>query len=65
MVGAGGVQFLDSSNDYDFVARYEIHVHSEIDGREVAHATVDLFAASDRHGTKSATADEREGFNYV
>lgn len=42
MVGIGGGN-LGLSNDYEYnsVARYEIHVHSEIDGREVAYATVD------------------------
>nr|DAI32462.1 MAG TPA: tail tape measure [Caudoviricetes sp.] len=42
MVGVGGGT-LGLSNDYEYnsAARYEIHVHSEIDGREVAYATVD------------------------
>lgn len=42
MVGVSGGN-LGLSNDYEYnsVARYEIHVHSEIDGREVAYATVD------------------------
>ena len=42
MVGVGGGT-LGLSNDYEYnsVARYEVHVHSEIDGREVAYATVD------------------------
>lgn len=42
MVGVGGGT-LGLSNDYEYnsVARYEIHVHNEIDGREVAYATVD------------------------
>lgn len=42
MVGVGGGN-LGLSNEYEYnsAARYEIHVHSEIDGREVAYATVD------------------------
>lgn len=42
MVGVGGGT-LGLSNEYEYnsAARYEIHVHSEIDGREVAYATVD------------------------
>lgn len=46
MVGVGGGT-LGLSNDYEYnsVARYEIHVHSEIDGREVAYATVDDLTA--------------------
>lgn len=42
MVGIGGGN-LGLSNEYEYnsAARYEIHVHSEIDGREVAYATVD------------------------
>lgn len=42
MIGVGGGT-LGLSNDYEYnsAARYEIHVHSEIDGREVAYATVD------------------------
>lgn len=42
MVGVGGGN-LGLSNEYEYssAARYEVHVHSEIDGREVAYATVD------------------------
>ena len=42
MVGVGGGT-LGLSNEYEYnsAARYEVHVHSEIDGREVAYATVD------------------------
>lgn len=46
MVGVGGGT-LGLSNEYEYnsAARYEIHVHSEIDGREVAYATVDDLTA--------------------
>ena len=46
MVGVGGGN-LGLSNEYEYnsAARYEVHVHSEIDGREVAYATVDDLTA--------------------
>lgn len=36
---------LNDEYNYSSQARYEVHVHSEIDGREVAYATVDDLTA--------------------
>lgn len=41
MAGMSGNWGLNDEYNYSSQARYEIHVHSEIDGREVAYATVD------------------------
>nr|DAR63767.1 MAG TPA: tail tape measure [Caudoviricetes sp.] len=41
MAGMSGNWGLNDEYNYSSQARYEVHVHSEIDGREVAYATVD------------------------
>lgn len=41
LAGMSGNWGLNDEYNYSSQARYEIHVHSEIDGREVAYATVD------------------------
>lgn len=40
MAGMSGNWGLNDEYNYSSQARYEVHVHSEIDGREVAYATV-------------------------
>nr|DAV87141.1 MAG TPA: tail tape measure [Caudoviricetes sp.] len=45
MAGMSGNWGLNDEYNYSSQARYEVHVHSEIDGREVAYATVDDLTA--------------------